>query len=45
MYLPFHFNYIAILCVLKAGREGSAGAVYVSGVKPKSLSIRSATTI
>lgn len=45
MYLPFHFNYIAILSMLKAGRKYNVGAVCASGIKPKLLSIPSAKTI
>lgn len=45
MYLPFHFNYIAILRMLKAGGKCDVGALCVSGIKPKLLSIQSSKTI
>lgn len=45
MYLPFHFNYIAILSMLKADRKYNVGVACVSGIKPKLLSVQSAKTI
>jgi len=44
MYSPFHFNSIAILSTLKAGRKYNVVAVSVSGIKSKFLSVHSAKT-
>lgn len=44
MYFSFHFNDIAILRILEAGRKYNIAAVYVSGTKTKLLSIQYSCT-